>query len=403
LIWQSVKLANVAIVFNGKTPSKAEQRNSGHPVLKIRDVDDSGVFKGNFGSFVDPEFAEKFSSKKINVDDTLVLNAAHNSDYVGSKQYRAEGSVVGTLPTGEWLIARADEEQLHPRFLNYWFRSPQAKFQIKHLVKGIHLYPKDVARLEIPLPPLAEQKRIATILDKADAIRRKRQQAILLADEFLRAVFLDMFGDPVTNPKGWKVRPLSCGVDSINSGWSAKGESYPRKHGELGVLKISAVTSGKFKSEENKFVREEDIPEGKKLVFPKKGDLLFSRANTRELVAATCIVGVDHPTVFLPDKLWKVKTNSNEMLPEFLNYMIWQPRFKERLTAKATGTSGSMLNISKGKFESTEAIYPPSELQERFKSIYWKAQQVSGQLEESLSVCKRSFESLSQKAFQGKL
>lgn len=59
---------------------------------------------------------------------------------------------------------------------------------------------------EIPLPPLPEQKRIAAILDKADAIRRKRQQAIQLADDFLRAVFLDMFGDPVTNPKGWPLK-----------------------------------------------------------------------------------------------------------------------------------------------------------------------------------------------------
>lgn len=229
--WQSVELANVATVFNGKTPSKAEQRDSGHPVLKIRDVDDSGVFKGNFGSFVDPEFAEKFSSKKINVDDTLVLNAAHNSDYVGSKQYRAEGSVVGSLPTGEWLIARADEEQLNPRFLNYWFRSPQARFQIKYLVKGIHLYPKDVARLEIPLPPLAEQKRIATILDKADAIRRKRQQAIQLADEFLRAVFLDMFGDPNSNSNNVKVLPMTeifeIKTGRLNSNAAVGGGRYP--------------------------------------------------------------------------------------------------------------------------------------------------------------------------------
>ena len=58
--------------------------------------------------------------------------------------------------------------------------------------------------LKVPLPPVEEQKRIAAILDKADAIRRKRRQAIQLADEFLRSVFLDMFGDPVSNPKGWK-------------------------------------------------------------------------------------------------------------------------------------------------------------------------------------------------------
>lgn len=67
---------------------------------------------------------------------------------------------------------------------------------------------------EIPLPPLPEQKRIAAILDKADAIRRKRQQAIQLADDFLRAVFLDMFGDPVTNPKGFPVGTIRDLVDT---------------------------------------------------------------------------------------------------------------------------------------------------------------------------------------------
>ncbi|WP_198030659.1 restriction endonuclease subunit S [Alcanivorax jadensis] len=83
---------------------------------------------------------------------------------------------------------------------------------------------KIVEGFEIPLPPLSEQKRIATILDKADAIRRKRQQAIQLTDEFLRAVFLDMFGDPVTNPKGWEIAKLSD-VGTLDRG---KSKHRPR-------------------------------------------------------------------------------------------------------------------------------------------------------------------------------
>ena len=75
-----------------------------------------------------------------------------------------------------------------------------------------------------PLPPLPEQKRIAAILDKAEAIRRKRQQAIQLADDFLRAVFLDMFGDPVTNPKGWELLPFSA-VGTLDRG---KSKHRPR-------------------------------------------------------------------------------------------------------------------------------------------------------------------------------
>jgi type I restriction enzyme S subunit len=77
----------------------------------------------------------------------------------------------------------------------------------------------------IPLPPLDEQKRIAAILDKADAIRRKRQQAIHLADDFLRSVFLDMFGDPVTNPKGFKKAAITELSDVI-TGYAFKSAEY---------------------------------------------------------------------------------------------------------------------------------------------------------------------------------
>ncbi|SOP94653.1 restriction endonuclease subunit S [Pseudomonas syringae] len=79
---------------------------------------------------------------------------------------------------------------------------------------------------EIPLPPLSEQKRIAAILDKADAIRRKRQQAIQLADDLLRAVFLDMFGDPVTNPKEWPVKTLGAITKDWRGGASITPDDF---------------------------------------------------------------------------------------------------------------------------------------------------------------------------------
>src|SRR5439155_16582316 len=97
------------------------------------------------------------------------------------------------------------------RFLSYWFNTTDAGKQIraaKVTATISNLSLGQIKELEVPLPPLPEQQRIAAILDKADAIRRKRQQALQLADEFLRSVFLDMFGDPVTNPKGWRQRTI---------------------------------------------------------------------------------------------------------------------------------------------------------------------------------------------------
>ena len=95
---------------------------------------------------------------------------------------------------------------------------------------------------EIALPRFEEQKRIAAILDKADSLRRKRAQAIALADDFLRATFLDMFGDPVTNPKGWPVKPLGTLIEKIKSGWSAPSTDAEYIEGTLGVLRAANKT-----------------------------------------------------------------------------------------------------------------------------------------------------------------
>ena len=89
----------------------------------------------------------------------------------------------------------------------------------------------DLRTFPVPLLPLKEQKRIAAILDKADAIRSKRQQSIELADQFLRSVFLDMFGDPVVNPKGLKVMPMTEVFDittgKLDSNAAVEGGKYP--------------------------------------------------------------------------------------------------------------------------------------------------------------------------------
>ena len=195
----------MAVVFNGKTPSKSEQRDSGHPVLKIKDVDALGRFQGTFSGHVRADLARKHVKQQLTGGETLVLNAAHNATHVASKTFYADQEVAGSLATGEWLIVRWSTETVDSRFGNHWINAPDTRFRIRRLVNGIHLYPKDVARLQIRLPPLAEQKRIAAILDEADALRAKRREALAQLDTLIQSTFLDMFGDPVTNPMGWKV------------------------------------------------------------------------------------------------------------------------------------------------------------------------------------------------------
>lgn len=397
--WPIVKLGDVSIKVDYGLTASAVDKLDGPRFLRITDMQDDSVDWNTVPS-CEGSLAEH-QHKQLEIGDIVFARTGATT----GKSYLVR-ELQQPAVFASYLIRVRPGRNVDSVFLSHFFKSAQYWHQISSMASGAAqpgVNSSKLKELEIPLPSLSEQKRIAAILDKADAIRRKRQQAIRLADDFLHAVFLDMFGDPLTNPKRWEEKPLSSGLKSITSGWSANGDSFPCEEDEIGVLKISAVTSGIFKPEENKRVSRESIAEGKKLLFPRKGDLLFSRANTRELVAATCLVQADAPNVFLPDKLWKVDTDQNKLLPEFLNFLIWHPKFKERLTSQATGSSGSMLNISKSKFEETKAIFPCIDLQRKFKSIYWRLQGTKDIISIYNIKSENFFGALSQKAFSGKL
>ncbi|TOP57369.1 restriction endonuclease subunit S, partial [Vibrio parahaemolyticus] len=192
-----------------------------------------------------------------------------------------------------------------PKWVFYMLRA----FQLERYVEGagVPTLNRNLVHDElVPLPPLAEQKRIAAILDKADAIRQKRKQAIDLADEFLRSVFLDMFGDPVTNPKGWEVGTIRDLVSSVNYGSSAKASETD---GEFPILRMGNITyEGKWNFTDLKYIDLNDKDQIKYLAH--RNDLLFNRTNSKELVGKTAVFDEDDPMA-IAGYLIRVRTNDN--------------------------------------------------------------------------------------------
>lgn len=115
------------------------------------------------------------------------------------------------IASGEWIVFRSD--RVHPRYLRHVLVGDPFHAQFMSTVSGVggsllRARPAHVARIKIPLPPLREQRRIAEILDRADALRAKRRAALAQLDTLTQSIFLDMFGDPATNPKGWPVKRI---------------------------------------------------------------------------------------------------------------------------------------------------------------------------------------------------
>jgi type I restriction enzyme S subunit len=259
---------------------------------------------------------------------------------------------------------------------------------------------KNISELFVPLPPLEEQRRIAAILDKADAVRRKRKEAIALTEELLRSAFLEMFGDPVTNPKGWEIITLGNLLLGIESGWSPECDSREAQAEEWGILKLGSVTWGHFNASENKALLPSTTPRPELEVKP--GDLLFSRKNTYEHVGASVFVHTTRAKLMLPDLIFRFRL-TDVVDPVYVWQSLSQKTMRIKLSRLASGSAGSMPNISKARLRTLPLPIPPLEIQSKYREIvnqFWKKQ---GHQKASLLSTDDLFSSLLQRAFRGEL
>ncbi|MGO2330159.1 MAG: restriction endonuclease subunit S [Pseudoalteromonas nigrifaciens] len=290
-------------------------------------------------------------------------------------------------------IIRPDSDQIDTRWLMHLINSKHFNNQVLQYVTGTtrqRISRGNLAKLDVEVPPLDEQKRIAAILDKADAIRRKRQQAIKLADDFLRSVFLDMFGDPVTNPKGWEVKKFS---DLGN--WASGGTP-------------SRSVSGYFEGEINWFSARELNHRYLNESVEKITDEALSKSAAKIFPAGSMLVGM-YDTAAFKISILNVASASNQacanIIPNEKIDIEWFFSFiefsKETYLRQRRGVRQQNLNL--GMIKDFDLPLPPKTEQEKFVKLAHKTMQMKERNYSSLSNSLDSFNSLSQKAFAGDL
>ena len=167
-------------------------------------------------------------------------------------------------------------------------------------------------------------------------------------------------------PIHWDVSMIGDHIQSLEAGVSVNSENRPATNFEKGVLKTSATTRNKFESSENKVIIPDDIERAR--VSPQKDSLIVSRMNTPDLVGATGYVDSDYPNLFLPDRLWMAQIKKNTSA-QWLYYVLISDSMKEQLRNTATGTSGSMKNLSKPAFSGLKIPLPPLPEQQKIADI----------------------------------
>ena len=257
-----------------------------------------------------------------------------------------------------------------------------------------------IEKILIPVPPLDVQQKIADVLDKASALIELRRAQLDKLDLLIKSQFIEMFGDPVTNPMRWPIVDLHDCLISIDNGKSFVCESESRTGNYPAVLKLSAVTYGHYQPGENKAVTSAEL--FVKAAEVHDGDLLFTRKNTPELVGMCAYIFKTPSNLMMPDLIFRLNTNDrcNKI---YLWQLINHDLFRNCIQNLASGSAKSMSNISKERLSNLCIILPPRDLQKEFADFVSQVENQKQLLNQSLSQLELNYKSLMQKCFRGEL
>lgn len=332
----------------------------------------------------------------------LLISTANSFELVGKSCWVPEldyPAVAG----GFISILRAKQELLYPRYLFHWMKTSQTQSLLRNCGRQTtNISNMDFERakkLRISLPPLNEQKSIAAILDKVEAVRRKRQQAIELSEQLLRSVFLDMFGDPMANPYDWPYKNLKELI--INGPQNGLYEPSSKYGSGTPIVRIDSFYHGHIENIASLKRVRTDEPNIARYKL-QKDDILINRVNSRShLGKCALITHLNEPTIFESNMMRFSIDKSQINVYYFIT--ILQHQFVKQQILSRCKDSVNQSSINQGDVNSICFPLPLIALQEKFGGLHKKISTFKSKLEEDKKGIEDILNALTQKAFRGEL
>lgn len=319
--------------------------------------------------------------------DVLVSTVRPNLNGVARVPPEFDGA---TASTG-FCVLRPKADRLDSQYLYQWVKSPLFVSDMVRKATGAS-YPavsdRIVCESKLPLPPLPEQRRIAVILDKADELRAKRRTALTKLDRLTQSIFLDMFGDPVTNPKGWPICTIGDVVDIIVP-TRDKPKSFT---GDIPWVTLPDLTRLFVTGAKNLLSEREAAQVGNRLI--PCGSVLLSCAATVGRVA------IVRRSVYANQQFYGLVPRKDLVVPEYIALCL---EAMGDLYFKQLGGSFTISFFSRDKTLSIPLPLPPLERQLQLTGLIDAVETLRARQEESLEKFDAAFESLRHRAFRGEL
>jgi len=359
------------------------------PILKANNIQEEGIDTRDLiyihKSKVRPE-------QFIKKGDLLLAASSGSKEIVGKNIY-FESDFDGSF--GAFCKLVRPKKNINPRYLATFFKSVPYKRHIRKLLSGAlinNLKNEYIDSLLIPDISNSDQIHIATLLSKAENLISQRKESIRLLDSFLKSVFLEMFGNPATNPKNWEEKKFGDIFETIRYGTGSPPEY---KNEGIPFIRATNIKKGRITRKDLVFISEEEAKKIEKCQI-KTGDLIIVRsgANTGD---ATTIPIEFNGAYAAYDLIVTLNYSSAIFFNELINSNYGRTKIKP-----LTRRSGQP-HLNSDQVKSLKFYYPPLALQTQFAQIVEKTEVIKTQYQQSLQELENLYGSLSQRAFRGEL
>ncbi len=378
------KLGSVISISKGKkhlvveVPSSSSKR-----LLGIDDLRNDNLLR----------YTDDQSGTAVLPGDVLIAWDGANAGTIGFGKYGYIGSTIARLRVNE-------KEKIFTPFLGTFLKS---KFDyLRQTATGAtipHISRRALDDIEIPDVDFEDQIRISHLLGKVEGLIAQRKKHLQQLDDLLKSVFLDMFGDPVRNEKGWPINPLATYMsEQPNNGLYKPQSSYGSG---TKIIRIDSFYDGIVQNID--VLKRVETTDAELLKFNiRPFDVLVNRVNSIEYLGKIGVVpAISEPMVY-ESNMMRFRLNHEAMFPVFLMYFWRTPYLKSQINSKAK-KAVNQASVNQQDVLGLLIPGPPIELQRKFVSIFEKVEGIISCYQASLTDLEALYGALSQKAFKGEL
>ena len=369
---------------------------SGYPITRIETIANGYVDKDKMG-YADIEDIEKYKEYVLQ-DGDILMSHINSEKHLGKVAiYNADDRHI--IHGMNLLALRAKKEVIFPQYAFYYFRSIFFRRQLPQITKKsvnqASFSVTDLRKLQVVVPDIPTQEKLVGVLNKCEKLLDMRRKQIQECDELIKSQFIEMFGTYPQNPKGWNTGIIRDVLNEVRYGSSRP--AVP--DGKYPYLRMNNITySGELDLSDIKQINIPDNELAKCTV--RRGDVLFNRTNSKELVGKTCVYNRDEMMV-LAGFVVRVRVNE-KVLPEFLSAFL-NTDFSKTMLRNMCKAAIGQANINAQELQNIKLYIPPIELQKEFVEFKNQVDKLKFEMEQSLHELENNFSALMQKAFSGQL